>query len=208
MNDIERIFTESIDMKQFANSYFKYIFKLLNEIDTTSIEKFVEEMEKARKEQKTIFIIGNGGSSATASHMANDFGVDVLKRGGSDLPFRALALTDNTSVMLAIANDDGYDRLFVDQLRTHYRPGDKLVAISASGNSPNVIAAAEWVKKQGGVVMSLVGFDGGRLKGISDIVIHVKSKKDEYGPVEDIHMIMNHLISNWLKYRLQYEVTK
>ena len=107
--------------------------------------------------------------------------------------------------MLAIANDDGYESLFVNQLRVHYRHGDKLVAISASGNSPNVIAAAEWVRKQGGVVMSLVGFDGGKLKDISDIVIHVKSEEGEYGPVEDIHMIMDHLLANWLQYKVQRE---
>jgi D-sedoheptulose 7-phosphate isomerase len=137
--------------------------------------------------------------------MANDFGIDVLKKGGTDLPFRAMSLTDNAAVMLAIANDDGYDRLFVNQLRVHYRPGDKLVAISASGNSPNVVCAAEWVKKQGGTVISLVGFDGGRLKDISDVLIHVKSEKGEYGPVEDIHMIMDHLLANWLQLKVQFE---
>lgn len=208
MNSLDRLFKESNSFKDFAEGYYKYLYNLLHTIDIKEISAFAEEMERARRENKTVFFVGNGGSAATASHMANDFGMDILKKTRGDLPFRAMALTDNAAVMLAIANDDGYESLFVNQLRVHYRFGDSLVAISASGNSPNVVAAAEWVKKQGGVVMSLVGFDGGRLKGISDIVIHVKSKKGEYGPVEDIHMIMNHLISNWLKYRLQYEVTK
>lgn len=205
MNNIERIFNESADIKQFSKNYFSHLLRLLNDLDVDDIAAFAEEMEKARENHNTIFFIGNGGSAATASHMANDFGMDVLKKGGSDLPFRALALTDNNSVMLAIANDDGYDCLFVNQLRIHYRHGDKLVAISASGNSPNVVAAAEWVKERGGVVMSLVGFDGGRLKAVSDIVIHAKSDKGEYGPVEDVHMIMDHLIANWLQYRVQQE---
>lgn len=205
MNNIERLFNESEDIGQFIKGYYDYLFILLKSIDVKEIIAFAEEMEKARNGGNTVFFIGNGGSAATASHMANDFGIDVLKKGGSDLPFRAMSLTDNSSVMLAIANDDGYERLFVNQLRVHYRPGDKLVAISASGNSPNVVTAAEWVKKQGGAVMSLVGFDGGRLKDISDVVIHVKSEKGEYGPVEDIHMIMDHLLANWLQYKVQIE---
>ena len=205
MNNIAQMFNENIDIQQFSKGYFNYLFKLLNDIDVSAIAAFAMEMENARKKHNTVFFIGNGGSAATASHMANVFGMDILKKGGGNLPFRALALTDNASVMLAIANDDGYDRLFVNQLRIHYRPGDKLVAISASGNSPNVVAAAEWVRQQGGTVVSLVGFDGGKLKDISDVVIHVKSEKNEYGPVEDIHMIMDHLLANWLQCQVQKE---
>lgn len=205
MNNIERLFNESGDIVQFIKGYYDYLFTLLKGIDVKEITAFAEEMEKARNGGNTIFFVGNGGSAATASHMANDFGIDVLKKGGSDLPFRAMSLTDNTAVMLAIANDDGYERLFVNQLRVHYRSGDKLVAISASGNSTNVVCAAEWVKKQGGTVMSLVGFDGGKLKDISDVVIHVKSEKGEYGPVEDVHMIMDHLLANWLQSKVQIE---
>lgn len=207
MNNIERLFKESGDIGQFIKGYYDYLFILLNSIDVKEIIAFAEEMEKARNRGNTIFFVGNGGSAATASHMANDFGMDILKKSASNLPFRAMSLTDNASVMLAIANDDGYERLFVNQLRVHYRSGDKLVAISASGNSPNIVAAAEWVRKQGGIVISLVGFDGGRLKDISDVVIHVKSKKGEYGPVEDIHMIMDHLLATWLQYKV-YEETQ
>ncbi|NQV02151.1 MAG: SIS domain-containing protein [Bacteroidia bacterium] len=208
MNNIEQMLEKSSNIQQFAQHYFNYLFKLLNELHTKAIEAFAEEIERARKNHNTIFLIGNGGSAATASHMANDFGTDIRKRGGSEIPFRALSLTDNAAVMLAIANDDSYENLFVNQLRIHYRQGDKLVAISASGNSPNVVAAAKWVKTQGGKVLSLVGFDGGKLKEISDVVIHVKSEKGEYGPVEDIHMIMDHLLANWLQYRVLEEQRK
>ena len=188
MKTIESLFNEASDIQQFSKGYFSYLSSLLDELDTNAIASFADEMESARKNQNTIFFIGNGGSASTASHMANDFGTDIRKKGGSDLPFRALSLTDNNAVMMAIANDDGYGNLFVNQLRIHYRPGDILVAISASGNSSNIVCAAEWVKEKGGIVMSLVGFDGGRLKEISDVVIHVKSQKGEYGPVEDVHM--------------------
>ncbi len=203
MNNIERMFKESANIKDFAKGYFDYLYKLLNKLDTNSIAAFADKMEEARRNHRTIFFIGNGGSAATASHMANDFGTDILKKGRSDLPFRAMSLTDNTPIMMAIANDDGYNNIFVNQLRIHYRPGDFLVAISASGNSRNVVEAAEWIKQRNGKVLSLVGFDGGRLKEISDVVIHVNSNKDEYGPVEDVHMIMDHLLSNWLQYKVQ-----
>ena len=205
MKTIESLFNEASDIQQFSKGYFSYLSSLLDELDTNAIASFADEMESARKNQNTIFFIGNGGSASTASHMANDFGTDIRKKGGSDLPFRALSLTDNNAVMMAIANDDGYDNLFVNQLRIHYRPGDILVAISASGNSSNIICAAEWVKERDGIVMSLVGFDGGRLKEISDVVIHVKTMKGDYGPVEDVHMIMDHLLAHWLQYKVMSE---
>ena len=205
MKTIESLFNEASDIQQFSKGYFSYLSSLLDELDTNAIAAFADEMENARKNQNTIFFIGNGGSASTASHMANDFGTDIRKKGGSDLPFRALSLTDNNAVMMAIANDDGYDNLFVNQLRIHYRPGDILVAISASGNSSNIICAAEWVKERDGIVMSLVGFDGGRLKEISDVVIHVKTMKGDYGPVEDVHMIMDHLLAHWLQYKVMSE---
>jgi len=205
MNNLDRLFKESMSFENFAEGYYNYLHKLLHTIDIKEIVAFAEEMERTRRENKTVFFVGNGGSAATASHMANDFGMDILKKTGGDLPFRAMALTDNAAVMLAIANDDGYESLFVNQLCVHYRVGDSLVAISVSGNSPNVVAAAEWVKARGGKVISLVGFDGGKLKDISDVMIHAKSEKGEYGPVEDVHMIMDHLIANWLQYKVLSE---
>lgn len=202
MNNIERLLSECDSPAKFADAYFSYLYQLLNQLDTRAIAAFIEELGHAREHQNTVFFIGNGGSAATASHMANDFGIGI-RTGDDDPPLRALALTDNVAAMTAIANDDGYHNVFVYQLRIHYRPGDKLVAISASGNSPNVIAAAEWVKKHGGKVIGLVGFDGGRLKDICDLVIHVKTPKGEYGSVEDIHMILNHLIFNWLRFQVR-----
>ena len=198
MNNVECLFKEGRNLEQFTRGYFKYLYNLLNKIEISAIENFVEQLENARNNDNTIFIAGNGGSAATASHMANDIGTDVLKKGKSKKPFRAFALTDNVSVMSAISNDDGYENVFVNQLKVHYRDGDKLVAISASGNSANVVAAAQWVKKRRGKVIGLIGFDGGRLKDVCDVIIHVKTPEGEYGPVEDIHMIIDHIISNWL----------
>lgn len=207
MNTIDRMASESRTVQQFAKDYLRYLATLLQNIDTDAVATFVEELELARKQQNTIFFVGNGGSAATASHMANDFGVGVHKNGDEE-PFRVLALTDNVATLTAVGNDYGYENLFVGQLRTHYRKGDKLVAISASGNSPNVVAATEWVKKRGGRVIGLVGFDGGELKEICDIVIHIKTSKGEYGPVEDVHMVLDHVIHSWLLSRVRKEKNK
>lgn len=203
MNNIERLCSESANAEQFARGYINYLSTLLGRLDVAAISAIINELEDARKHHNTIFIVGNGGSAATASHMANDIGMDVLKKGEIDPPFRAFALTDNVSLMTAIANDDGYHNIFVNQLRIYFKPGDKLIAISASGNSPNVVAAAEWISDRGGRVIGFTGFDGGKLKGISDLVVHVDTPKGEYGPVEDIHLVLDHLIANWLQNKVK-----
>lgn len=203
MNNIEQIFISSGSIEQYAKAYFKYLFGLLSALDTKAIAAFVKELEVAYRFQNTVFVIGNGGSAATASHMANDIGVDVLKKSKCVQAFRVMSLTDNNSVMTAIANDDGYNNLFINQLRIHYRSGDKLIAISASGNSPNLVDAINWVKERGGKTIGLTGFDGGRIKEICDLAIHVNTPKGEYGPVEDIHLILDHLIGTWLQYKMQ-----
>lgn len=198
MRKLEQIYNESESPDIFVRGYFGYLAELLNRFEVQPIIDFIDELEKARQRDATIFIVGNGGSAATASHMATDIGVDVLKKGKPERPFRAMALTDNTSVMTAIANDEGYENLFVNQLRIHHRPNDMLVAISASGNSPNVVEAVQWVKTKGGRIVTITGFDGGKLKAMADIAIHVETPKGEFGPVEDLHMIVDHVVANWL----------
>lgn len=202
MNNLERLFEKSGDVEEYAKGYFNYLYELVSQIDTKMIAALIEELEIAYKCQNTIFVIGNGGSAATASHMANDFGLDILKKSNCSQAFRMMSLTDNASVMTAIGNDDGYNNLFINQLCIHYREGDKLIAISASGNSPNVVDAVSWVKERGGKTIGLVGFDGGKLMAKCDITIHVKTPKGEYGPVEDIHLILDHLAATWLQYRM------
>ena len=199
MNKLNLKVSEERKMKEFCEDYFEHLSALLKSLDLDQVVAFTKTLEEARQNGNTVFFIGNGGSAATASHMASDFGANIHKGDESVAFLRALSLTDNAAAMSAIANDTGYQNIFVNQLRMHYRPGDKLVAISASGNSPNIVLAAQWVKKQKGTVISLTGFDGGKLKEISDITIHVGTQKGEYGPVEDIHMIMDHLIVTWFQ---------
>lgn len=191
-----KIINENKDFQSFARAYGRHIAKLLEELDVEALNHLALELEDAQKKQKTVFIIGNGGSAATASHMTNDLGFGV--REHTDPALRVMSLTDNMSVVTAIANDIGYDQIFLRQLQLCFRPGDKLLVISASGNSANVVIAAQWVKEQGGKVLGFLGFDGGKLKEICDVTVLVKTEKGEYGPVEDVHMILDHLLHTWI----------
>ncbi len=117
--------------------------------------------------------------------------------------FRTQSINDNVSTLTAISNDYSYDSVFSLQIQNSFDPGDVLVVISASGNSPNVVKAVELAKEKGGSTIALVGFDGGRLAQICDYVIHIQSKKSEYGPVEDVHLIVNHMIVSYLMMELR-----
>lgn len=187
----------------FAREYFDYLKSVLDAVSPAAIEALVGELEAVRAEGRTMFIAGNGGSATTATSMANDLGFDVVKKSGTTVPFRLLALTDSNAVLTAAANDIGYEQVFVTQLVMHWREGDRLLLISASGNSPNLIEAAKWVKARGGRVTSFLGFDGGRLRELSDVVVHVPTVKGEYGPVEDAHLIINHVLAHWFQVRLR-----
>lgn len=185
-----------INKQEYIANYFNLLSRIMDSLDRKAIEQFMELVQQIRNDGKTLFIAGNGGSAATASHMANDFGAVCLKKGG--MPIKALALTDNTSFFTAIGNDYGYEDIFSSQLDVHYNTGDALVVISASGNSPNVVKAAQWVRNRGGDVVGFLGFDGGALKDICTLPIVALAEKGQYGPVEDVHMILDHLVSSWL----------
>jgi D-sedoheptulose 7-phosphate isomerase len=203
MNNVDKLCSSAKSAGMFAREYFGYLRKVLDSIDVESVDKLAQMFEEARLGDNTIFVAGNGGSATTATTMANDMGSDILRKCSGGRPFRMFALTDNVSMMTAIANDVGYENIFLNQLKIHYRQGDKLLAISASGNSPNVVKAAEWVKERGGHVMSFVGFSGGKLKEISEVVIHAITEAGEYGPVEDAHLVLNHILAHWFQFKLR-----
>jgi D-sedoheptulose 7-phosphate isomerase len=186
-------------ISEFANAYIQRLTSAIETVRPESLERFASELQDARRSGATVFLAGNGGSAATASTMANDLGSDLFRKRSDEAPLRVLSLTDNASVLTAVANDTGYQNVFLQQVKIHFRPGDKLIVISASGNSPNVVAIARWVKAQNGMVLGLVGFDGGELLGLCDVAIHVKTDAGEYGPVEDSHLVMNHILANWLQ---------
>jgi len=201
MNKLDQIFQSSDGAADFARAYLDHLTRVVRRIDSDEIARFVAIIEEARERGACIFFIGNGGSAATASHFANDIAIGT--RTGDGKPFRALSLTDNAAVMTAIANDDGYDDIFVQQLRALMQPGDVVVAISASGRSPNVVNAIEYANANDAVTVALTGFAGGPLREIARHGVHVPTGEGEYGPVEDVHMILDHLVGSYLARRVR-----
>ena len=195
MSRIDDMYGANPDAAGFTRAYFERLSELLREIDADAVARFVDALLDARERGARVFFMGNGGSAATASHWVNDL---VIGTRSFDKPFKAVSLTDNTAVVTAIANDHGYDTIFVRQLQAELVEGDMVVAISASGNSPNVVQAVEWAKENGALTAAMTGFDGGRLHQIADIVVHAPSDKGEYGPVEDVHMILDHVVGAFL----------
>lgn len=195
MNKVDDLYRKSPEAGAFAQGYLNYVSELLARLDSEAIAAFLKVLLEARERGSSIFFMGNGGSASTASHFANDVAIGSKSWRK---PLRAFSLTDNVSVLTAIANDYGYDQIFVQQLKVYMIPGDVVVAISASGNSPSVVQAVEYANANGGITVALTGFDGGKLRSISQIPMHVPTGRNEYGPVEGVHMIVHHLIAGFL----------
>jgi len=193
MNNIDRFYTQ--DASAFADAYIGYLTRVLRAIDTGQIGRFIATLVDARERGATIYFIGNGGSAATASHFANDLAIGT---NAYDKPFRAVSLADNVPILTAIGNDFGYEDIFVRQLRVLGRAGDVVVGISASGNSPNLVKAFEYAKSASIRTVAVTAFDGGKLKAIADEGIHVPTAPKEYGPAEDAHMMLDHLVGAYL----------
>jgi D-sedoheptulose 7-phosphate isomerase len=193
MNNVDKFFTKNV--VEFSRNYLDYLKVVLDSINTNEIEEFVKSLLEARSRGAMIFFAGNGGSAATSSHFANDIsiGANSYKK-----PFRALSLSDNQAIITAIGNDFGYEEIFLRQIMTLGKSGDVFVAISASGNSPNLVKAVDYSNRVGIKTVSITAFDGGKLKELSDVSIHVKTALKEYGPAEDAHMVLDHLIGAYL----------
>jgi D-sedoheptulose 7-phosphate isomerase len=179
-------------MGTFENGIRDYVDRLrgvLDRLDVAAVERVIEVLIEALDANRTVFVCGNGGSASTASHMAADLGKNTAVEGRTRL--RVMSLADNVAWFSALANDLGYENVFVEQIANLLQPQDVLLAISASGNSPNVVRAAEFTRERGGKVVALVGFSGGRLLEIADVAVHTPS--DEYGPVEDSHLMLDHI---------------
>lgn len=192
MNNIERLYVERADPAGFVDGYLNYLSEILGRIDRAAVAEFIKTLRTARDRAATVFFMGNGGSAATASHFQND-----LTRW-RESPMRVISLTDNVAVLTAIGNDYGYDHIFRMQLENLLRPQDVVVAISASGNSPNIIHAVEYAIEQKAIVVGLTGFDGGLLGQLAHVNVHAPTVEGEYGPAEDVHMIFDHVIMSYL----------
>jgi D-sedoheptulose 7-phosphate isomerase len=169
---------------------------LLLRVNPAAIDRVVQRLRLARDNGSTVFVAGNGGSSATASHWVNDLG-KATKISGR-LPMRAMSLSDNIPWLTALANDEGYDRIFCGQLENFARAGDVLAVISASGNSPNLVRAVEFARQNFLTTIGLLGFDGGVLKGMVDDYVWLPTAKGMYGLVEDSQTMVCHILTTCL----------
>jgi D-sedoheptulose 7-phosphate isomerase len=177
-------------MKQWINDFVTAQKAALDSIPTDAVGRLVETFQKALAEDRQIFVFGNGGSAMNASHFATDLG-----KGSSDKVgrrFRVLSLNDNVSWMTALGNDYAYDQIFVRQLQNYGRKGDVVLAMSVSGNSPNVVKALEWAVENGLHVIALVGGKRGRMAEIAHQTVVIDST--HYGRVEDAQMGICHMI--------------
>ena len=171
-------------------AYIQKEIKVLELLDVNAIELAIRALCEVLETEKNVYTFGNGGSAATASHFANDFNKGVSEF--STKKFRFICLNDNMATVMAIANDIGYEEVFRSQLDGRIKPGDLVIAISGSGNSPNIIKAVQYAREQGNKIIGITGYDGGELKRISDISLHVPVEDMQI--TEDVHMIFDHLM--------------
>ena len=187
---------------EFIQDYISNLQLTMDQLPHQLIADVIDLLQQARRKGSQVFILGNGGSASTASHFACDLAKNTRQEG---LPhFRVIGLTDNMALFSALANDEGYEKVFSEQLANLVRPGDIVIAISASGNSKNVINAAEAAHRHEAIVIGFTGFDGGLLRQLANINIHVNSNIIEH--VEDIHLMLEHLIVKTIKEQLPSSV--
>lgn len=188
-----------LNPKEFIDGYISEITRCLNLLDKDKIELIIDVLVAAYKKDRKVFILGNGGAASTSSHMACDLGKGTLQRiyDNTERRFRVMSLTDNVALMTALANDLSFDDIFVQQLRNLVETDDVVIALTGSGNSPNVVKAVEYAKSCGAKTIGLLGFKtGGKLGKMVDYSIIVDS--NHYGPIEDIQLTLNHMIAAWI----------
>jgi D-sedoheptulose 7-phosphate isomerase len=176
--------------------YFSLCSKTFESLDLESLESLARQIHTAWLDGHFVFICGNGGSGANASHFCEDLGKSTLDPedyNNDDMPrLKVLSLTDNTPYILAWGNDEGFERIFVEQLKNFASPGDMLISISGSGNSPNVLRAVEWANSHQLTTWGVTGFDGGQLQQLANHNLHVDS--DDMGLVESVHLVAFHWV--------------
>ncbi len=181
-----------------VEAYMQRFGELLKQLDSTQVVGLADDIFRCYEQEKMVFICGNGGSGSNSSHFCEDLGKSTLDPKdflNDDVKrLKVMSLTDNTPYILAWGNDEGFDRIFVEQLKNFASPGDLLIAISGSGNSPNILKAVEWANKKGLGTWGITGYTGGQLRQSAQQELHVPL--DDMGMVESVHMLAFHWILN------------
>lgn len=202
MNEIRFRRATSCVAPQIRNvrQYFQSYQRIVQALPYVAIEEATEAIFQSYEQGQTMFLFGNGGSAALASHFACDLGKGAVIHGNGEKRFRVLALTDNVPLLTAWANDICYERIFAEQLQNFIVPGDLVLAISGSGNSPNVLHALEVARTAGAINVGLTGFQGGKMKQLCDICIVIPSENMQI--IEDLHLGVTHAIFSVIRHRI------
>lgn len=196
-NDIlGSLFDRSATAEDYSQKFLLRFSQVVEKIDTKAVAKLAYLLDENCRKGRQAFFFGNGGSAAVASHLVADLCANSIVEG--EPCFRAQSLADNAESILAIANDSGYENIFLYQLKCHLNTEDLVVGLSVSGNSQNVIRALEYARNQGACTVGMTGFDGGRVSEIVDLSIHIPTTRDEYGPVEDLFSCIGHIVTGYL----------
>jgi D-sedoheptulose 7-phosphate isomerase len=178
-------------VRPHIQKYLSQLAEALSEVPVEKVERVMEIIYEAYTQNRQVFILGNGGSAATASHFCCDLGKGSIVDGKPRL--RVMSLNDNTALLTAYANDIGYESVFVEQMKNLLQEGDIVICITASGNSPNVLRAIDFANEKSAISIGFLGFGGGRAREM--VTEHITLKSHNYGQVEDIHMVLAHSIS-------------
>jgi D-sedoheptulose 7-phosphate isomerase len=187
-----------LEVGYFVGAYLDRLRAAIDRLPVDRIEAIGEILYRAYRHDKQVFIVGNGGSAATASHLACDLSKNTISPDRQR--FRVTSLNDNMSLVSAIANDLGYEHVFSEQLKNLIRPGDVLISITGSGNSLNIVNAMEYARERAATNVALLGFDGGRAIRLADEYVLIPV--EEYGVIEDLHLVLDHILTECFRARL------
>lgn len=188
-------------LQTFVEEQFECLRRLVDTMPVERIEAIGDMLFDAYLHGRQVFVAGNGGSAATASHMACDLGKSTIRPNVRRL--RIVSLNDNVPLLTALANDGGYEHVFSEQLVNLIRPGDVLVVLSGGGRSPNILEAMRYARGRSATVIALLGFDGGEAAELADEYVLVPS--EQYGLIEDMHVILSHVLTGYFQHRLDRE---
>ncbi len=188
-------------MKVAAPAYLARLKAAIDELPMDRLEELGDALYRSYRDGKQVFVLGNGGSASTASHMAADMAKNTIS--AHMRRFRILSLNDNMAMVTALANDLDYRNVFAEQLQNLIRPGDLLIVLSGSGRSENVLRAMRYARSECAQVVALLGFDGGPARELADLSIVVAS--DDYGVIEDLHLVINHILVDFFRTRLEQD---
>lgn len=196
MNRLSELFLLSSTPDDYVRLFCRRMAEVVMQLDPEATAALIDEVERASREDRTIFLAGNGGCAAVATHAVMDLSANSVVEGRQGI--RVISLTDSAPAITAVANDLSFNDIFAVQLKAQMRPGDLVIVMSASGNSPNILRAVEYANTHGGRTFGCVGFDGGALKKLCHQCIHIEVTRDEYGPVEDMFGVIMHIVTGYL----------